>query len=234
MKQLLITIAAVLVVGCGFGVNKPLVVSVDPVAGAKAPDISIHVAARDGNIEAVKQHIATGADVNAKSAGGKLTPLHFAADYGHTEIVELLITKGADVNAKDDSGLTPLHYAESKEIAEILITAGADVNAGGQMTPLHYAASGGNKEIAELLIDNGADVNAQSFVGMTPLREAANQGHDSIVELLVAKGADVNLKDSDGRTPLDNTLKAFHKTKTVDLLRKHGAKTAEELKAEGK
>jgi len=33
---------------------------------AKAPDISIYEAAREGNIEAVKQHIAAGTDVNAK------------------------------------------------------------------------------------------------------------------------------------------------------------------------
>jgi hypothetical protein len=32
---------------------------------AKAPDISIQDAAGDGNIEAVKQHLAAGADVNA-------------------------------------------------------------------------------------------------------------------------------------------------------------------------
>jgi len=165
---------------------------------------------------------------------GPSKSIHESVETGDIEVVKQHLAAGADVNAKNDSGLTPLHYAESKEIAEILITAGADVNAGGQMTPLHYAASDGKKEIAELLIDNGADVNAQSLVGMTPLREAANQGHDLIVELLVAKGADVNLKDSGGRTPLDNTLKAFHTTKTVDLLRKHGAKTSEELKAEGK
>ena len=30
-------------------------------------DISIHVAARQDNIEAVKQHLATGADVNAET-----------------------------------------------------------------------------------------------------------------------------------------------------------------------
>ena len=165
---------------------------------------------------------------------GPSISIHESVETGDIEVIKQHLAAGADVNAKNDSGLTPLHYAESKEIAEILITAGADVNAGGQMTPLHYAASDGKKEIAELLIANGADVNAQSLVGMTPLREAANQGHDLIVELLVAKGADVNLKDSGGRTPLDNTLKAFHTTKTVDLLRKHGGKTSEELKAEGK
>ena len=161
---------------------------------------------------------------------GPSMSIHEAVETGNIEVVKHHLAAGADVNTKDDSGLTPLHYAGGKEIAEILIAEGADVNAGDQMTPLHYAASEGHKEVAELLISKGANVDAQSFVGMTPLREAANQGHDSIVELLVTKGADVNLKDSDGRTPLDNTLKAFHKTKTVELLRKHGAKTSSELK----
>ena len=31
---------------------------------AKAPDISIHYAANSGNIEAIKQHLAAGTDVN--------------------------------------------------------------------------------------------------------------------------------------------------------------------------
>ena len=80
MKHLLLTtIAAVLVVGCGESQQSapaPEVKPVEPVAEAatpepptaKAPDISIHEAARDGNIEAVKQLIAAGADVNAKNS----------------------------------------------------------------------------------------------------------------------------------------------------------------------
>ena len=36
---------------------------------AKAPDISIHTAIDEGNIEAVKQHLADGADVNANYHG---------------------------------------------------------------------------------------------------------------------------------------------------------------------
>ena len=95
MKHLLLTtIAAVLVVGCG----------------PKAPDISIHDAAEKGNIEAVKQHIAAGADVEAKDSFGR-PPLHDAAYRGHTEIVELLIAGGADVNARRDDGMTPLDLA---------------------------------------------------------------------------------------------------------------------------
>ena len=51
MKHLILTtIAAVLVVGCG----------------PQPPDISIHKAAEEGNIEAVKQHLDAGADVSSK------------------------------------------------------------------------------------------------------------------------------------------------------------------------
>ena len=56
-------------------------------------------------------------------------------------------------------------------------------------------------------------------------------GHKEVVELLIAKGADVNAKGWDGRTPVDY---AIRKEEIADLLRKHGGKTAKELKAEGK
>ena len=134
MKHLLLTtIAAVLVVGCG---------------PTKAPDISMLVAVAKGDIEAIKQHLAAGTDVNAKDSVTRVTSLHIATGDGHKEIVELLIAKGADVNAKDRAD--PL---------------------------LHQ--------------------------------------HD------------------EGETPLDWAIE-FNRTEISDLLRKHGGKTAEELKAEGK
>ena len=152
MKHLLLTtIAAVLLVGCG-------------------PSMSIHEAAGNGDIEAIKQHLADGTEVNAKDGGG-WTPLFYAAFSGRTEVAELLIAEGVDVNAKDNLGT------------------------------LRYAASGGHKETVELLIANGADV--------------------------YAKGG------GNGTTPLDMAIR-LRRTETIDLLRKHGGKTGEELKAEGK
>jgi len=65
------------------------------------------------------------------------------------------------------------------------------------------------------------------------LHFAALNGRKVIVELLIGKGADVNAKDDDGETPLDATS-VFNKTETAALLRKHGAKSAKELKAAGK
>jgi len=79
---------------------------------AKAPRVSIHNAAFSGNIEAVKEHIAAGTDVNAKIRGGS-TPLYEAASRGHKEITDLLIANGADLNAKkaNEDGGTPLDRA---------------------------------------------------------------------------------------------------------------------------
>ena len=136
---------------------------------AKAPDISIHKAVEEGNIEAVKKFLAAGIDVNAKAFITGSTPLHIAAT---KEVVELLIAKGADVNAKDKYDMTPLH-------------------------------------------------------------PAAGRGHKEVVELLIAGGADVNARDEDGDTPLDWADRR-NQTATTALLRKHGGKTGEELKAEGK
>ena len=74
---------------------------------------SIHKAARVGHIEAVKQHLANGEDVNAKNKYGN-TPLHIAAKEGKMETIELLIAEGADVNLKTKKvGWTPLHSAAS-------------------------------------------------------------------------------------------------------------------------
>jgi len=72
MKHILITIAAVVLVGCG-------------------PSVDIHKATEEGNIEAVKQAIADGADANTKDDDGR-TPLHYAANEGHMKIAGLLIS----------------------------------------------------------------------------------------------------------------------------------------------
>ena len=113
MKSIIVSIvAAVVLVGCGDSQQSaptPEAKPVEPVAEAsqpepptaKAPDISIHKAAEEGNIETVKQHLADGVDVNARDDFG-LTPLHEAAGRVHKEIVKLLIQERADVHAKNN------------------------------------------------------------------------------------------------------------------------------------
>ncbi len=133
MKHLLLTtIAAVVLVGCATTQQsappaeaKP----VEPIAIHPRKPSEIVISAFDalpffggnaismldvasGDIEAVKQAIAAGANVNAKNRVGA-TALLRAAQNGRKEIAELLIAKGADVNAKNKDGETPLDLAET-------------------------------------------------------------------------------------------------------------------------
>jgi len=99
---------------------------------------------------------------------------------------------------------------------------------------LIHAAVENNLEGVKQLLAAGADVDTKvgGFIrGWTPLHFAARDGHKEVVEVLIAKGADVNAKDDDGDTPL---FYAYSHWEIANLLRKHGGKTAEELKAEGK
>ena len=95
MKQILITtIAAMLLVGCCTPPPELLI--------AKALDISIHEAAMQRNLEAVKQHIAAGADVNAKDVNG-YTPLDWAIFNKDTETANLLRKHGGKTGEELDA-----------------------------------------------------------------------------------------------------------------------------------
>ena len=189
MKLLLTTIAAVVLVGCGPRVPDP--------------DGALAQACIDGNIGAVKRHMAAGTNVNAKNKYG-WTPLYWASSSGHKEVVELLIANGAYVNPIADVGDTPLDGA------------------------IKYKQN----ETADLLRKHGGKTGIWLRAGES-IHVATSAGHIEAVKQHLADGADVNAKCesgiSKGQTPLDQAT-----GKTADLLRKHGGKTGEELRVEGK
>ena len=118
---------------------------------------------------------------------------------------------------------------------EKYLDSGANVNEQHDGTTLlHIAAFNNRHLIAEKLIVKGAMVNAMDKNGGKPLHVAVSLGHEKIVELLINNGAELNSVilsgKYKGKTPLD-LAKLFQQPKTVELLRKNGAKTALELKA---
>ena len=96
----------------------------------------------------------------------------------------------------------------------------------------------GDVDAVNQCISDGQDVNMRDGDGRSSLFVAAMEGHKTIVEILLAKGADVNAGDVGGGTPLYGAESlqrrddycAEHK-EIANLLRKHGGKTYEELKA---
>ncbi len=103
----------------------------DEVQTVKPPGVSLHIAALQGNITAVKQHIAAGTNLNTKDAYGS-TPLIISATFGKTDIATALIEAGADLTITNNEGATPLHVAAlfcRTEIVKALLDKGADKSA---------------------------------------------------------------------------------------------------------
>jgi ankyrin repeat protein len=68
---------------------------------ATAQPAELMQAARSGDLERVKELLASGAEPNPK---GMASPLYFAAQCRHLEIAELLLKGGADPNAQSAWG----------------------------------------------------------------------------------------------------------------------------------
>ncbi|OMO91370.1 hypothetical protein CCACVL1_07137 [Corchorus capsularis] len=110
----------------------------------------LHIGARKGDLNQVKQLLNEGVDVNVAAWGPKskgVTALHLAAEGGHLEVMDELLERGANIDArtKGACGWTPLHAAakeRKKEAVKFLIENGAflpdDMNDCRFNPPLHY------------------------------------------------------------------------------------------------
>ena len=98
-------------------------------ASVKAPAIDIHTAVVTGNLEAVKQHILAGSNINEKDPFGGSSPLISAAVFNKPDAAKILIDAGADINFQNNDGSTALHTSAffcRPEIVKMLLDKGAD------------------------------------------------------------------------------------------------------------
>ncbi len=152
-----------------------------------APKVDLHSAVVTDDLEAIRQHIKAGSDLNVLEPSRASTPLITAAALGKTEAAKILIDAGADLNYQNADG----------------------------STALHTAAAFGKTEVANILINAGIDLNRQNNEGATALHAAAFLCRIEIVEALLAKGADKTIKNKTGQTALETVVVPFDDVKFV-------------------
>ncbi len=177
--------------------------------------------------------IDSGAVVNPRVQEER-APFHMAAHLGNLEICRTLLDAGAELNLRKN-GITPLHNVIHPWTIKLLIEAGANVNA--RVKSGWWAHPTGNTPLHSILQThtriNWSGTKADKMAGV----------FNDMVGPLVNAGADLNAQNKAGDTPLDIIVKKLsayddnsrqQKSKVIDVLRKHGAKTGAELDAEAK
>ena len=145
-------------------------------------------AARQGDLGALRELIAGGADVNVQDEKG-YTPLIIACYNGQLEAARLLLDSGADVDAQDFGGNTALMgvcFKGYPDIAELLIQRGAslDMQHGNGGTALMFATMFGRNELVKVVLKHGANKDITETRGLTALDLAIQQGNEEAAMLL--------------------------------------------------
>jgi len=201
---------------------------------------SVRYAVLYEGVDAVRQAIEAGADINELDENG-YSPLIWACSYSskefYRESAKLLIEKGADVTIKANDGTTALIEAanDSREVFDLLLAKGASMDdKKNDGTGCFYECMLGilfyglpNYDLAEFLISKGADVDeapvSGELKGYATLIFAAREGNKEAVKFLLDHGADPNAENEQGDTPLALAEKQGH-AEVVAMLKAHGAK----------
>jgi ankyrin repeat protein len=170
-----------------------------PVDGdAKDSETPLITAASYGDASVAEELVASGADLDARSApssGGvpDATALLHAAVFGMTAVVDVLVAAGA----------TPASIEEAAAVGNVTgFVEDADEQA--CLRALVMAADHERLGVVDVLVASGTPLDETDVVwGRHPLRLAASGGRDRAVAHLLALGADPLARDDDGSTALD-------------------------------
>ncbi|PNP46422.1 hypothetical protein THARTR1_10744 [Trichoderma harzianum] len=196
----------------------------------------LHVACREGTLEAVRFLVDRGADVNAESGRFGTPILAAAAREDSMPFLTLLMDKGATMNYEGGEYGSALQAHcwssfDNIETLRFLLNHCANVNAkGGKYgTALiaicaHTFDGSLGKECVRLLLDHGADVNVQSDEYGTALIAACGRRKEdtTTVQWLLECGADVNAQGGQHGTALSAACSGGH-SQVVELLLNNGA-----------
>ena len=159
----------------------------------KGSTLSVHLAARHGDIEALDAWLKRNrANARFRVKKHQATPLHWAAESDQAEAAELLLNHGADKTARTDGGWTPLHSAAAKgstNVIALLLKRRVPANAISQSgTPLDLAKSYKQPEAAAMLQTRRGREGREVSIHM-----AAAKGDAIAVQAFLRRGVKVNM-----------------------------------------
>jgi ankyrin repeat protein len=166
----------------------------------------LHLAARQGSLDAVQALLEAHADINQRSAGDKATPIIVATLNGHFDLARFMLDNGADPNLAQMNGVTPLYAAINCQWAP---------RAGYPQPRAYEQQKSSYLDLMTALIDKGANPNARlrmkvwysgydfdlsgvDEIGATAFWRAAYASDIDAMKLLVARGADPNIPSMKG------------------------------------
>ncbi|UYC24162.1 ankyrin repeat domain-containing protein [Wolbachia endosymbiont of Aedes aegypti] len=180
----------------------------------------LHIAATNGNVEAVKLLINYGANVNYKDVWG-WTPFNCAATKGNREVMNYLIAHGASIETNDPQKiLLSIRPYNCLEAANTLIKfkIWKDVMKLMEAEFLRCAARHGDTRMVHALLESGVNANAGDDLGSTALHKAAKYNHPEVVRTLILYGADVNAQNDSGESPLTYAVERRNWIVAITLL----------------
>jgi len=146
------------------------------------------LAARQGQLEAVRELLRRGADADRRGLSGH-TPLCAAAVGGHDLVVQELLRNGADPERWSAQGQGPLHLAAREghvRVMRSLMAGGAKplaLNHAGRHA-LFEAALTGHTAAMAALVEAGVPASAPDQRGLNALHAAAMHRHADAVQWL--------------------------------------------------
>ena len=188
-------------------------------------------AAEEGNLDAVRNAVNSGADINAQNEFLKESALHIASSRGYLEIVKYLVENDADLLLTNGTDMTPLHLAArdgQTHIVEFLLEKMESVPERVLNDVLNVASMSvyGRPEIVQMLDDFRTQQARPSTSGRenaeSTLLEASESGQLEDVIQAIQNGANVNVVDGRGMMPIHWAALRGH-TQIVSSLLQNGA-----------
>ena len=188
----------------------------------KGATLSVHLAARHGNMDALKTWLSNRANVHFRERKHQATPLHWAAEADQLEAATFLLSKGAKTTSRTDGGWTALHSAAAKgstNVVALLLKRRVPINAISQSgTPLDLAIGYKKEAAAGMIRDKGGREGWQVSIHM-----AAAKGKAVAVQNFLRRGVKVDTVDSLHRSTPLHWAAGAGKVNTMEMLIARGA-----------